>query len=119
MATGIVIHWTAKRPPRAEVGILLEDFFAGVGTVMWGGGRWNVAIAGLGSPALRRMPEVSEAYAASAPVRQTYRRTIEVWTDADGSTTEVMARFGDELTWALAKGVAETMRGWWQGEPGE
>ena len=110
MALDRIIRWASPldAPPNAALGALCEDYTRGLAPPpRWGAGRWNVTLPGEVRSALHNLGNRAGLY---EPGRA---RCIEVWRDDE--SVYVMTRSADEITNAVAEGLAALIARHWQG----
>lgn len=113
MALDRTITWARnKGPAKEDVGKVVEDYACGLGEARWDGDRWYIDLPGHNSSALRRVAEKC--------LWSTGSRWIEVWidqsADRDRECVDVMTRQHDEITNAIAEGLAKVIARFWGGE---
>jgi hypothetical protein len=119
--TDRVIHWPAqspdepvnvwKVPTNEALGTLCKDYARGIATsVRWSGGRWYINLPGTPSNAL-------EQFYPRDPSTYNVKRWIEVWCGGDEHryTVYVMTRGQDDITNAVAEGLADIIARHWRG----
>lgn len=94
-------------PIRMELTTLLADYFQGIGTVKWDKDRFFVSLPGKPCHALGRLAVIPRM----PPPEE---RWIEVWKNR--TSVDVITRGADDITNALAEGLAEIIARFWQGE---
>lgn len=114
MPTDRIIRWAAPSlaPTLADLGGLCEDYTRGIAPPpYWAGGRWNVTLPGEIRSALHNLD------ARRAGLYEPGRaRCIEVWRSNDGESVYVITRSADEVTSAVADGLAALVARHWGGE---
>ena len=112
MAQDRIIRWPSPldAPPNAALGVLCEDYTRGLAPPpRWGSGRWNVTLPGEIRSALHTLD--ARRVGLYEPGRA---RCIEVWRSDE--SVYVMTRSADEVTNAVAEGLAALIARHWHGE---
>lgn len=107
MATDRIIHWPppAQAPTKADLGALCHNYSAGLAvSVEWQGGRWYITLPGEAHSAIPGREFLHE---------RGQGRWIEVWRDDE--SVYVMTRSADEITSAVAEGLAALVARQWGG----
>jgi len=114
MALDRFVWWkTKRRPTRDEIGTVLRGFFKGFGArVTWNQDRYFIKLPGEITHPLNR---IKGAYKQHGPEKGFEDRWIEVWPSKDGKCLDVMTRMQDEVTNALAEGLAQLFARFWEG----
>jgi hypothetical protein len=106
------VRWNqGKYPTVDKIKIVCEDYFKGLGTVEWRGDRFFVLVHGTLTYALNRIG----AYKQPDPEPGFDERWIEVWQKEDNLCLDVITRQQDEVTNALADGLAKLFARFWRG----
>jgi hypothetical protein len=122
MATDRNIHWTApsglntgeqwaRLPARSDLGRLCRDYTRGLAvSVRWHRDRYIVTLPGESRSALHRI-------AGKRNYERGRRRCVEVWAGVVGDryVVDVMTRSADEITSAVAEGLAALVARQWGG----
>jgi len=95
-----------KPPTRMELTTLLADYFQGIGGASWDKDRFFVTLPGRPCYALGRLAKIPFSELPE-------QRWIEVWKDR--TSVDVITRTADDITNALAEGLAEIIARFWQG----
>lgn len=114
MSQDRIIRWhsSTTAPTLADIGTLCEDYTRGLAPPPhWGGGRWNIELPGEIRSALHNLDAARRA-GLYEPGRT---RCIEVWRAPDGADVCVMTRSADEVTNAVAEGLAALIARHWHG----
>lgn len=117
MSQDRVIHWPASTrgmlPTPMQLGTLCRDYATGIGTVERAGDRWHIRLPGECTAALRHL-----SARAGRPFEPGEPRTIEVWTGVTGDrvVVYVTTRMQDDITNAIAEGLAAIIARHWRGE---
>jgi len=98
-----------KWPTRKEVGVISTDYFGDLAKVSWEKDRYFCKVVGTISHPLNR---IKGAYKSPLDLKF-QERWIEVWFDR--SSLYVMTRMQDEVTGALAEGLASLFCRFYQG----
>jgi hypothetical protein len=98
-------------PGRDAVQVVIEDFLGGIGSIEWSGDRFIVTLPGKGTLALQR---TSPVFAGVEGFCHEDGRWFEVWFGDD--CIDVITRFQDDFTNALAKRFASIIAHWWEGK---
>lgn len=115
MATDRTVSWSLfarRKPTLRDVRRVCEDYVRGTGARVWfEGDRFYIVLPGTTTHPLRRV-------AAPPPYEEPEReRWIEVWKGVipgEGRTiVDVMTRCQDEVTNAVARGLAEVFARYW------
>lgn len=113
MATDRFVYWMnpRKRPKQDDVRKLLEDFLGGCGAVTWPErlNRWIVTLPGRSSLPFCRLRKDSITHARQENLEP--RRLIEVYLDP--TYVDVITRFTDPFTDALAERIADCFAEGW------
>ena len=113
-----VINWPASTriedvPCNVKLGRLCRDYARGIASrVRWRKGRWYIDLPGEVRSALHRLSDHPRPYERGEP------RWIEVWSggNEDGHSVYVMTRHADDITNAIAEGLAAIIARHWRGE---
>ena len=113
-----VIHWPASTrvadvPTNVVLGPLCRDYTRGIATsVRWHRGRTIIRLPGECTAALRRVGRPARMFERGEP------RTIEVSMGGadDGFRVYVTTRMADDITNAIAEGLAAIIAQHWRGE---
>lgn len=118
MARDVFVYFKkGKKPSRAELQTVLEDYTAGLAReVRWQSDRFIVTLPGtVRNPLVRVLPKnTPHARAAQAEVSEATERWFEVWIGTD--CVDIITRMMDEVTNSIAYGFAKLCARWWSGE---
>lgn len=114
MSQDRIVRWVdGEKPTPEQVKFVLEDFFNGQATITWDKNRYMVCLPGsCKHPLLRISPLFTEGHAPEHRLRW-----LEVWEDKERTCLDVMTRLQDEYVNALAEGLIEVFRRFWQAQP--
>lgn len=109
MALDRIIRWSppARAPSTDDLATVARAYTKGLVTsVEWQGGRWYITLPGEAHSAIGRdfLHDPGQA------------RWIEVWRSDGGEEVYVMTRHADEVTNAVAEGLAALVARHWRGE---
>lgn len=117
MASDVFVYWTTEdRPTRAQVDMVIRDFFGDVAIdVRWHLDRFFVTLFGKWSTPLVRVvdPDIRQRLLSSAPEPPDDGRYIEVWFADD--SLDVITRRQDDFTHACQVRLAEVFARRWKG----
>ena len=114
MACDRFIHKCKKKPERADMKMVLEDFFgAAAESAEWHEDRFFVRLSTRASFPFQRL---EPGWPRSMMTASDDERWIEVWLDKNGKSVDVLTRQQDEYTDSLAAGLAAMIARYWQGE---
>jgi hypothetical protein len=113
-----------KKPSREELENVIEDYVRWIGNTTWHIDRFFVALPGYDSFPFLRSGPATEAQRAAAleAIKIGDRKGFEVWpSPEDGSWKDepcvcVITRHADDITNAIARGLAEVLARGWRGK---
>lgn len=105
------VYWKDKKPTREELVLVLEDYLGGLGHVKVHDGRVFATLVGKPSFPFKRIDGFENRRAAA---EQRDERWFEVVLDK--KYADVITRQMDEVTGVIAKGFAELLARFWDGE---
>ncbi len=103
MAIDRMIYWGEKRPNNATLEKILHNYVGKAGRTQWSGGRLFCALVGRNSYPLKGIPGVDPHVEAAKETERHQGRWIEIY-HVEGEPTDVMTRFADVFTNAVADG---------------
>ena len=115
MSQDRIIIWKKKRPSKRDIGIIASDYFGEIAEVRWEDDRYFCKVVGMTSYPLKNIPAAIEMFpvgqVGGVPIGE---RSIEIWLNK--SYMYIITRLQDEITNAMAEGLATVFTRFYQAE---
>lgn len=108
MALDRFVHFKDRKPTEKQVELVVRNYFGDCGTVEWSHDRWIISLPGTPTWTFEGIEKDSRASTRND------ERWIEVHHGDD--SVDVVTRHQDDLTNALAAGLANAFARYWNGE---